>query len=125
MQLHHRFVVVAAACIAFAGTSQARQPPTPKTPLDDCVTLGPNHQAFGFGKQYLLIQDGDSHYRLAFRGDCEALSLSTQVVISTAGETNRLCPQATKVNSRSRSCSVSSVDRIDADRYARYRKTSR
>jgi hypothetical protein len=124
MQLHHR-VIVAVACIAFAGTSQARQPATPKTPLNDCVNLSTDHEAFRFGKQYLLIQDGDAHYRLSFRGDCEAIGLSSQVVISTAGETNRLCPQATKVDSRTRSCSVSSVDQIDADRYARYKRTSR
>jgi hypothetical protein len=124
MQLHHRFIA-AAACIAIAGTAQARQPAPPKTPLNDCVNLGGDHEAFRFGKQYLLIQDGTAHYRLSFSGDCEALGLSSQVVIATAGEANRLCPQATKVNSRLHSCSVTGVDLIDADKYTRYKRMSR
>jgi hypothetical protein len=124
MRPHHRFIA-AAAFLAFAGAAQARPPAAPKTPLNDCVNLSGDYEAFRFGKQYLLIRDHDAHYRLSFSGDCEALGISTQVVISTAGEANRLGPMATRVESRRHSCAVRRVDEIDATQYARYKRISR
>jgi hypothetical protein len=117
--------ITAVMLIAVAGVSQAQPPATPKVPLADCVNLGADHEAFRFGNQYLLVHDGDAHYRLSFYGNCEALGLATQVRISTSGEANRLCPKATRVESRTQSCTVRSVDRIDAADYARFQRKAR
>ena len=53
----------------------AEAPATQSTPLADCVDLAPDHQAFGFGTQYLLVQDGDAHYRVSFYGSCDAVGM--------------------------------------------------
>jgi hypothetical protein len=116
-------MTAAALLLVAAGTTHAATD-TPATPLADCVDLSPNHQGFGVGTQRLLIEDGDAHYRVSFYGDCAAID-NPQVEISTAGTANRLCPKATRVSSRVDTCAVRSVEQIDADRYARYRKTTR
>ena len=109
--------------LATAGVVQAA-PIAPATPLSDCVDLAPDHQAFGIGTQTLLIQNGDAHYRVSFYGDCAAISMP-QVEISTAGMRNRLCPKATRVVAQTTTCTVRSVEQIDADRYAVYRRKAR
>jgi hypothetical protein len=123
MQLRHR--LIASALIAAATTAaQAGPPATPAVPLASCVDLSPEHEAFRFGSQYLLVQDGDAHYRLSFGGDCDALLQSARFDISTDGKSNRLCGNGSKVSTRS-ACPVSSVVQIDADQFARYRRRSR
>lgn len=117
-------ITAIALLLAAAGVTQAKTPATPATPVTDCVDLTPDHQAFGFGTQYLLVQDGDAHYRVSFYGSCDAVGMP-QVEISTSGTTNRLCPQATRVSASMRACAVRTVEQIDADRYARYRRLSR
>jgi len=117
-------ITTLALLLAASGATQAETSATPATPLSDCVDLTPDHQAFGFGTQYLLVQDGDAHYRVSFYGNCDAVGMP-QVQISTSGTSNRLCPQATRVTANMRACSVRSVEQIDADRYARYRRLSR
>jgi hypothetical protein len=88
--------------------------------LDGCVTLSPSHEGARFGSQYLLIRDGDAHYRIEFRqGGCSAL-YSGSVVVSTHGEANRLCASDTRVSSKAGTCHVSGVTLIDADEYRRY-----
>ena len=113
-----------ALLLAATGATQAKTPATPATPLTDCVDLTADHQAFGFGTQYLLVQDGDAHYRVSFYGNCDAVGMP-QVEISTSGTINRLCPEATRVTASTRACAVRSVQQIDADAYARYRRKSR
>jgi hypothetical protein len=123
MQLSHR--LIASVLIASATTAvQAATPASPAVPLASCVDLSPNHEAFRFGSQYLLVQDGDARYRLSFGGDCDALLQSAQFDISTDGKSNRLCANGSKVRTRS-ACPVSSVVQIDADQFARYRRRSR
>jgi len=124
MQLHHR--LIASALIAVATTAaQAATPASPPDPLASCVDLSPDHEAFRFGSQYLLVHDGDTHYRLSFSGSCDALQQSAQFDITTDGKSNRLCGKGSKVSARTYACPVSSVDQIDADQFARYRKRSR
>jgi hypothetical protein len=117
-------ITTLALLLATAGMTQAKTPVTPATPLSDCVDLTPSRQAFGFGTQYLLVQDGDAHYRVSFYGSCDAVGMP-QVEINTSGTANRLCPKDTRVTASMRACSVRTVEQIDADRYARYRRLSR
>ena len=107
-----------AACATSAHASQANS----RAPLADCVNLGEDHQAVRFGTQYVLIENGDAHYRLKFNGSCDALTVATSVEISTDGQANRLCPENSRLTSRTKSCSVRSVDLIDADTYERYKR---
>ena len=120
MQLRYRAIaaVLLAAC---AVTAQAG-PAVTQNPLTDCVDLGADHQAVRFGTQYVLIQDGDAYYRLHFNGSCDALTVATTVKISTDGKANRLCPQKSRLASRMKSCSVRSVDLIDAEAFERYKR---
>ena len=110
---------------ATATAAQAKVPASPATPLASCVDLTADHQAFGYGSQLLFVRDADSHYKVSFSGDCEAIVLSPQVEITTAGHLNRLCPQASRVATRGHACAVRSVEEIDANQYARYRRMSR
>jgi len=124
MQLRHR--LLALLLIATATTAaQAATPPTSATPLADCVDLSPQHEAFRFGSQYLLVQDGDSHYRLSFNRDCDAILHSSSPDIVADGKSNRLCARGTKVSTGAYSCAVSGIDQIGADTYTRYRRRSR
>ena len=120
MQLRYR-ALVAVLLAACAATSQARTAVN-QNPLTDCVDLGVDHQAIRFGTQYVLIQDGDAHYRLHFNGSCDALTVATSIEISTDGQVNRLCPQKSRLVSRMKSCSVRGVDLIDADTFERYKR---
>ena len=94
-------------------------------PLTDCVSLSDAHQGPRFGSQYLLLKDGDAHYRLGFGGSCDALMRSSIVQVATGGEKNRLCAKGTTVTSRSAYCAVRSVDRIDAEDYERVARRNR
>ena len=116
-----RIRLIAFALIAAATTAaQAAPATTPATPLASCVDLAPGHESFHFGSQYLLVRDGEHHYRVSFGGDCDAL-LHGQVDISTSGTANQLCPDSTRVSARTYVCQVRSVDEIDAAAYDRYR----
>jgi hypothetical protein len=124
MQLRHR--LIALILIATATTAaQAATPVAPAAPLADCVDLGPQHEAFRFGSQYLLVQDGDNHYRLSFSGDCDAILHSSSPDIAAGGKSNRLCARGTRVSTGAYSCAVSRIDQIGADTYTRYRRRSR
>ena len=111
--------------IAAAATTQAKTPAAPATPLASCVDLATDHQAIGYGTQLLFVETGDAHYRVSFGGRCDAIGLAPQVEITTAGQPNRLCPQASRVASHAHACDVRAVDEIDASQYARYRRMSR
>jgi hypothetical protein len=124
MQLRHRLIALILIATATAA-AQAATPAEPAAPLADCVDLGPQHESFRFGSQYLLVQDGDSHYRLSFSGNCDALLHSSSPVILADGKSNRLCARGTKVSTGTYSCAVSGVDQIGADTYTRYRRRSR
>jgi len=104
-------IALIAACVSSAARGEA---------LVDCVTLSPDHQGVRFGSQYLLVRDGERHFRLGFSGSCEALMRSTAVMISTGGENNRLCAANSVVSSKRDRCAVRRVELIDADDYARY-----
>ncbi|MBP6797583.1 MAG: hypothetical protein KA124_05760 [Luteimonas sp.] len=94
-------------------------------PLTDCVSLSDAHQGTRFGSQYLLLKDGDAHYRLGFGGSCDALMRSSIVQVATGGEKNRLCAKGTTVTSRSSYCTVRSVEKVDADYYERVARQNR
>ena len=94
-------------------------------PLTDCVSLSDAHQGTRFGSQYLLLKDGDAHYRLGFGGSCSALTRSSIVQVATSGEKNRLCAKGTTVTSRSDHCTVRSVEKVDAEYYERVARRNR
>jgi hypothetical protein len=118
--MHLRYRAIAAVLLAACAVTAQAGPAVTQNPLSDCVDLGADHQAVRFGTQYVLIQDGDAYYRLHFNGSCDALTVATTVEISTDGKVNRLCPQKSRLASRVKSCSVRSVDLIDAETYERY-----
>ena len=93
--------------------------------LTECVDLKTDHEMARFGSQYLLVKDGQDHYRLGFGGNCSAITLSTQVKISTQGQSNRLCPAATRVTTKRDSCDAREVVRVDAAEYERYARKRR
>jgi hypothetical protein len=124
MQLRHRLIALILIATATTAT-QAATPATSAVPLTSCVDIGPEHEAFRFGPQYLLVHDGDSHYRLSFGSDCDALLHSASADIIADGKSNHLCAKGTKVSAGAYTCAVSSVDKIDADQYLRYRRRSR
>ena len=112
--------VLLAACSATA-PSQASE-----TPLTDCLDLSSGYQVTRFGTQYLLLKDGEDHYRLGFSGgSCDAIAVSTQVQIATEGQSNRLCPAKTQVRTKRDSCVVREVVPVDADEYERYARRNR
>lgn len=121
MQQHVRILAFAlASCIASFQATAAPQP------LADCVNLSADHQAVRSGNQYLVVKDGDHYYRLGFSsGNCSSLATSTQVRIVTDGTANRLCPQKSQVQLYRDSCTVSKVDEIESDDFARYKRMSR
>lgn len=94
-------------------------------PLTDCVSLSDAHQGTRSGSQYLLLKDGDAHYRVGFGGSRDALMRSSIVQVATGGEKNRLCAKGSTVTSRSAYCAVRSVDRIDAEDYERVARRNR
>lgn len=94
-------------------------------PLSDCVDLAPDRQMARFGSQYLLVKDGDTHYRIGFGGSCAAISMSTQVQIRTDGRNNRLCPSGTRVFAKRDSCIARGVMLISADKYDSYVRRAR
>ena len=95
----------------------------PSSPLAACTALSDAHRASTFGTQYVLIEDGDAHYRLRFRGgDCNALALVTRIEIASEQTDNQLCPQGTRVKTQRGNCDVSAVDLISEDRYKSLRR---
>jgi hypothetical protein len=119
MQTRYRLIAFALAAAA-STFAQAAPASTPATPLSSCVDLTAGHESFRFGSQYLLVRDGDHHYRMSFGGNCDALLHGT-VAIDTKGTANQLCPSATRVSARTYACQVRSIDEIDAAAYDRYR----
>ena len=94
-------------------------------PLTECVSLSNDHKGTRFGSQYLLLKDGDAHYRVGFGGSCDALMRSSIVQVATSGEKNRLCAKGTTVTSRSDHCTVRSVEKVDAEYYERVARRNR
>jgi len=94
-------------------------------PLPGCVDLGPDRQMTRFGSQYLLVKDGDAHYRIGFNGSCSAISLSTKVQLRTGDQDNRLCPSGTRVLTRQDSCMAQGVVVIDEEEYSSYTRRGR
>jgi hypothetical protein len=93
--------------------------------LGDCVELSPAHEMARFGSQYLLVKDGDAHYRLGFGGNCSAIAQSTRVELRTQGQAGRLCPAGTQVVARVGNCTVRSVSLISQDQYESYVRRGR
>jgi hypothetical protein len=122
MQSRHLVISFLVAALVLAGNIPAK---AATNPLADCVDLGADHQTTHFASQYLLVEDGNAHYRVSFNRACEAIRLPSQATISTDGQVNRLCPSNTRVASRSASCKVRGVDQIDAESYARYKRLNR
>jgi len=111
------------ACLAGLAAIGSAHAADKSTALTACAPLSDAHKASTFGTQYVLIEDGDAHYRLRFRGGtCNALSLVTQIEIVGAQTQNQLCPDDTRVMTQRGNCNVSGVDLISAERYQSLRR---
>lgn len=114
-------VTGAAAAATPAATASADN-----TTFSDCVDLGADHGAFRYGNQALLVSDGDAHYKLSFGATgCDALMTSATVDIDTNGQSNRLCPEGSRVVGRTQSCAVHGVKRLTPDEYTAYQRRAR
>ena len=108
-------VLVLAACSVSASAAEP-------TPVEGCVELSQSHQGMRYGSKYLLVKDGDAHYRVGFGKSCSALSLASSFEIETDGQANQLCATGTVVESKRGSCDVRTVEQIDADTFNRYKR---
>lgn len=93
--------------------------------LTECVDLKPGFEMARYGSQYLLVKDGQDHYRLGFDGNCSALTLATRFEISAGKQPNRLCPTETRVKTKRDRCNVREVRPVDAAEYERYARKHR
>ena len=110
-------LLLLAACAASTSASAVEG-----TPVEGCVELSESHQGMRHGSQFLLVKDGDAHYRVGFGKSCSALTLAGNVSIETDGQANRLCATGTKVSGKRASCTVRTVEAIDADLFNRYKR---
>jgi hypothetical protein len=112
--------ILLAACATAAHAKDRGQP------LTDCVELSADYQVARFGSQYLMVKDGDAHYRIGFGGSgCSAITLSSNVKIATDGKDNQLCPAASKVKTKRDSCAAREVMRVDEAEYEKYARRQR
>ena len=112
------------ATLIFAGhliPVDAKEP----EPITDCISLSDAHKGTRGGSEYLLLKDGDAHYRVGFGGSCDALARSSVVQVATGDHKNQLCAKGSKVTSRSGYCAVRSVEKIDAEDYERAARRNR
>jgi hypothetical protein len=87
---------------------------------DVCVTFSDARQTARFGSQYLLVRDGDKHYRVSFVDhQCGAMALVGKIRLETKDANNVLCQREGRVKTRHGSCRVKQVDEIDAATFAR------
>ena len=93
--------------------------------LSECVDLSPQHETARFGTQYLLVKDGESHYRLGFGGSCGEIAISTHVQVRAEGQDGRICPRGTTVLTKRGSCTVRGVASISAEKYDSYARRGR
>ncbi|KAF1709799.1 hypothetical protein CSC70_08865 [Pseudoxanthomonas kalamensis DSM 18571] len=96
-------------------------------PLEGCATLGDGQQIVrgsGNGKR-IYVRDGEDHYQLTFRNGCSAAVLASKISISTDGQANKLCSEATKVKADRQTCRVSEVTRISPEEFDRQKKRAR
>lgn len=92
------------------------------TPIEGCVTLSDNHEGVRYGSRYLLVKDGDAHYRVDFGKSCSALTLASGVAIKANGQPNQLCATGTKIASKRATCRARAVEAIDAEAFDRYKR---
>ena len=91
-------------------------------PVEGCVDLSANHEGVRYGAKYLLVKDGDAHYRLDFGRSCSAITAAGSITIRAEGEANRICASGTEVDTGRATCNVRKVEAIDAETFARYKK---
>ena len=114
-----KFVLISLliASTALASTADARQE---GEKLTECVDLPAHYEAARSGSQYLVVKDNDDYFRIDLGRSCNAITLSSNVKISTKGEANRICPTGTQVSSKHSRCDAREVIRIDQDEYQKY-----
>ena len=115
----------AALAVLLCGGALSAHAATGDAELAGCVDLSPDHEVARFGSQYLLVKDGDAHYRLGFGGSCGAIAMSTQVQVRARGKDGRICPQGTNVLTKRGSCAVRGVAPISAEKYDTYARRRR
>lgn len=89
-------------------------------PLQDCTDLGAQHSVRRAGDGAVAIRDGEQYYRAQTRQGCSDLSYSGKLSISTDDQNARLCPQGSKLTTERDYCSITRVEKIDAQAYKRY-----
>ena len=123
--MKHLAVGLAAALLAAPLSSVAAVGDKPDS-LTDCVELSSGHQGTRAGSNaQLLLKDGDSYYRVAFDGECQAIGRSSAIKFETRGQANLLCPTGTRVRAANSSCDVRAIDRIEGDVYERQARRNR
>lgn len=113
-------IASAIAIIAFSSTAAAKD-----AHAETCATLSPDAQAVQLGtlssNRYLLIRDGDAHYRLdLFRTD-HAAPIASPIRLVSNGQARTFCMGDRTVvkGADGRMFWVSNARRIDAERYAK------
>lgn len=120
MKLRHPSVVVPLAFIMSPLLAMAGEP------LSNCVELGNDQQIIraGGGDQ-IFLRDGQSHYRLEFARNCDAVMMTSNIKINSDGQPNRLCPVGTRVRAGTSTCSVETIELISSEEFAKHRQRAR
>ncbi len=95
-------------------------------PLPDCVPLGGAQEIIraGGGNQ-IFVRDDQSHYRLEFARNCDAVKIASTIKVSADGQPDRLCPAGTTVRTNTSTCAVKTVELISADEFAKGKRRAR
>lgn len=121
MQVPYRASVLLALMVC-AASAQAT---TGGEQVQECVDLSAEHKVNRYGNQFVLVADGDAHYRLNVDNACDGLAMATRFQLSSGGQVGRICPEGTSVKTNDDRCKITSVERIDAKTYSRYVRSRR
>jgi len=95
-------------------------------PVTDCVELGSSQEIVrAAGGDQIFLRDGQSHYRLGFARNCDAVMMTPTIQISADGQLDRLCPAGTKVRTKTSTCDVSVVETISPEEFAKRKQRAR
>jgi hypothetical protein len=116
-----RHLTLAVATVASVGASAASH-----EKVTDCVDLSDARSLKRGGSQYLYVADGAEHYRLSFAGgDCGEMRSTSKLTLKTGDDINRICPKAGRLVANGHVCKVNTIEKLDADSYARLTRKRR
>src|SRR5690606_26373787 len=89
----------------------------------NCTELGTDSEAVRAGSaRSMLLRDGDSHYLVTFRQDCNQLATTRSLKILGEGASHRVCPDNNVVRIKRAECEVQSIEAISAREFARRKR---